>query len=152
MNQPQQLLGPMSQRILKGEPLIDDEDFVKKANDDKWVEYFVHPIAQEMKRRGIGEMRIKMTDRGTAVFELLPENRKCETCGSRTDLSDGKCWWCGATGPDFEIPAERRVECCGAFWDSEKLSKCPRCLLPLKSQREADAKADGKTDGQEENS
>ena len=29
------------------------------------------PIAMEMQRRGIGEMRIKLTEKGTAVFELL---------------------------------------------------------------------------------
>jgi hypothetical protein len=48
--------------------------FQEKTDDEKWRDHFVLPIAEEMKRRGIGEMRIKLTEKGTAVFELLPEN------------------------------------------------------------------------------
>jgi len=43
-------------------------------DDGKWSSRFVLPIATEMKRRGIGEMRIKLTQNGTAVFDLIPEN------------------------------------------------------------------------------
>jgi hypothetical protein len=46
----------------------------KRTDDEKWRDLFVLPIATEMKRRGIGEMRIKLTKKGTAVFEILPEN------------------------------------------------------------------------------
>ena len=48
--------------------------FPEKTDEEKWRDHFVLPIAAEMKRRGIGEMRIKLTEKGTAVFELLPEN------------------------------------------------------------------------------
>lgn len=50
----------------------------KRTDDEKWRDHFVLPIATEMKRRGIGEMRIKLTEKGTAVFELLPENAEVE--------------------------------------------------------------------------
>ena len=50
------------------------EGFPEKTDDEKWRDHFVLPIAEEMKRRGIGELRIKLTEKGTAVFELLPEN------------------------------------------------------------------------------
>jgi hypothetical protein len=50
------------------------EGFPEKTDDEKWRDHFVLPIAKEMKRRGIGELRIKLTEKGTAVFELLPEN------------------------------------------------------------------------------
>jgi hypothetical protein len=43
-----------------------------RPDDEKWRDNFVLPIATEMKRRGIGEIRIKLTEKGTAVFELIP--------------------------------------------------------------------------------
>jgi hypothetical protein len=49
-----------------------------RTDDEKWRDHFVLPIATEMKRRGIGEMRIKLTEKGTAVFELLPENASAD--------------------------------------------------------------------------
>ncbi len=52
------------------------EGFPEKTDEEKWRDHFVLPIAAEMKRRGIGEMWIKLTEKGTAVFELLPENVK----------------------------------------------------------------------------
>lgn len=45
-----------------------------KTDDEKWRDHFVYPIALEMKRRGIGELRIKLKDNGKADFELIPEN------------------------------------------------------------------------------
>jgi hypothetical protein len=45
-----------------------------KTDDEKWRDHFVYPIALEMKRRGIGELRIKLKDTGKADFELIPEN------------------------------------------------------------------------------
>lgn len=45
-----------------------------KTDDERWRDHFVYPIALEMKRRGIGELRIKLKDNGKADFELLPEN------------------------------------------------------------------------------
>jgi hypothetical protein len=50
----------------------------QKTDDEKWRDHFVLPIASEMKRRGIGELRIKLTEKGTAVFELLPENSQAQ--------------------------------------------------------------------------
>ena len=52
----------------------------KRTDDEKWHDQFVMPIATEMNRRGIGEMRIRMTGKGTAVFELIPENEIPDAC------------------------------------------------------------------------
>lgn len=57
------------------------DGFPEKSDDEKWRDYFVLPIAAEMKHRGIGEMRIKLTEKGTAVFELLPENAESMHAG-----------------------------------------------------------------------
>lgn len=48
--------------------------FEEKSDDEKWRDHFVLPIAEEMKRRGIGELHIIMKG-GKAAYELLPENR-----------------------------------------------------------------------------
>jgi len=51
-------------------PMAPLAGFPEKSDDEKWRDHFVLPIAEEMKRRGIGELRIKLTEKGTAVFEL----------------------------------------------------------------------------------
>ena len=35
------------------------------------------------------------------------------------------------------LVTDRRVECCGAHWDSKVLKECPRCDATLKSQQNA---------------
>lgn len=45
-----------------------------KTDAEKWRDHFVYPIALEMKRRGIGELRIKLKANGKADYELLPQN------------------------------------------------------------------------------
>jgi hypothetical protein len=49
------------------------EGFTEKTDDERWRDHFVLPIAFEMKRRQIREMRIQLTENNTAVFELLPK-------------------------------------------------------------------------------
>ena len=45
-----------------------------KTDDEKWRDHFIYPITLEMKKRGISELNIKMTENGKAQFELIPEN------------------------------------------------------------------------------
>lgn len=49
-----------------------------KTDDEKWRDHFIYPIALEMKRRGIGELHIKIQENGKAAFELIPTESKTE--------------------------------------------------------------------------
>lgn len=62
----------------------------RKTDDEKWRDHFVYPIALEMRRRGIGELRIKLKGDGKADFELLPENVKVDS-GDEIALSPTPC-------------------------------------------------------------
>lgn len=59
-----------------------------KTDDEKWRDHFVYPIALEMKRRGVGELRIKLKDNGKADFELIPENASAQTRPPETPQDD----------------------------------------------------------------
>jgi hypothetical protein len=75
-------------------------------------------------------------------------HKREEPCGicplKGKNLTDDEC-------TALRMSSGRRVECCGAFWDSVNLRECPRCSSSLKSQRKAAGTADEKLDGQAEN-
>lgn len=79
------------------------------TDDAAWRDHFVKPIADEMQKRGIAELHIRLKD-GKAKFELLPE--ELEDCGT-THHVGCKCHergWHNKWKVAVEMAAKAQVE------------------------------------------